>query len=117
MNNILVSQHYVLCNYIPLILGGFAKKVASPNQDGEPWLDPKYLPQEPPINPATVTENTKPGSVQVLTIPGHGLLKTATGGAALQRKGAHVTATGKTETEKGAKRTPLVSAYFPKASS
>ena len=100
---------------LPLILGGFAKKVASPNQDGEPWLDPKYLPQDPPTNPTT--ENTKPGSVQVSTTPGYGALKTATGGAALQRKGAYVTATGKTETEKGAKWTPLVSAYFPKASS
>ena len=108
---------YSCVTALPLILEGFAKKVASPNQDGEPWLDPKYLPQEPPTNPTTVTENTKPASVQVLTTPGHGLLKTATGGAALQRKGAHITATGKTETEKGAKRTPLVSAYFPKASS
>ena len=99
--------------YIPFILGGFAKKVASPNQDGEPWLDPKYLPQEPPPNPTT--ENTKPSSsVQVSTTPG--VLKTATGGTGLQqRKGMYVT--GKTETEKGVKWTPLVSAYFPKASS
>ena len=116
MNSTLVPQHtYVIL--LSLILGGFTKKVSSPNQDGEPWLDPKYLPQEPPTNPATVTENTKPGSVQVSTTPGHGVLKTGAGGAALQRKGAYVTATGKTETEKGAKWTPLVSAYFPKASS
>lgn len=92
------------------LLGGFVKKVASPNQDGEPWLDPKYLPQEPPSNPTT--ENTKPGNTQVSTTPG--VLKTATGGAGLQRKGAYVV--GKTETEKGTKRAPLVSAYFPKAS-
>ena len=93
------------------MLGGFAKKIASPNQDGEPWLDPKYLPQEPPTNSST--ENTKPSSVQVSTTPG--VLKTATGGAGLQRKGVYVV--GKTETDKGAKWTPLVSAYFPKASS
>ena len=93
------------------MLGGFSKKVASPNQDGEPWLDPKYLPQESPTNPSS--EDTKPNSMQMSTTPG--ALKTATGGTGLQRKGVYVA--GKTETEKGAKRTPLVSAYFPKASS
>ena len=92
--------------------GGFVKKVASPHQDGEPWLDPKYFPQEPPTYPSS--ENTKPSGVQVSTTPV--VLKTITGGASgLQRKG--VNGMGKTETEKGAKRTPLVSAYFPKASS
>lgn len=100
--------------YIPFILGGFVKKVASPNQDGEPWLDPKYLPQEPPPKPTT--ENTKPSScVQVSTTPG--VLKTATGGTGLQRKGAYATGKIESQTEKGAKRTPLVSAYFPKANS